>query len=550
MQKTLRERIQQIIEETVNQLFEVQLPIQLSPPRSEEHGDYATNIAFQLASKVKKAPSEIASRLAQSLKDKLAPISEVEVVRGFINLKIRLPILRELVQEVADRHGQDYGENSIGNGRKVLVEFVSANPTGPLNVVSARAATVGDSIVRLMRKSGFQADSEYYVNDAGKQIEALGKSIAWRLGEIPEPPRDGYLGDYLIEIARQIKGENIHEADYGKRAAELIFQSQMETLRRFRANFDSIVKESEIRASGLVDKVFNELKEHGLVSRANELPPELSREYQDRESFVLRTDLFDSNEKPRVLIRSTGEPTYFMVDLAYHYTKFQRGYEWVIDLWGPDHHGYIPRMKAGLQGLGLLEKGHFDVLIVQQVNLIRDGKRVVMSKRKGEFFTMDQLMDEVGVDAARFFFLMRSANAHLDFDLDLARRLGTENPVYYVQYVHARIVSLMEHAESRGVTLSDADINMLNLPEERNLMRKILYFPDIVASAAQKLQPHLIPHYLLDLAAAYHNYYQKHRIVNPDNKPLSGARLYLSEAVRIVVHNGLELIGVSAPSRM
>ncbi len=550
MQKTLKERIKQIIERKVKEIYGQGVDVQLTPPRSEEYGDYATNLAFLLSKKLRKPPSEIASEFASALSEELRPIAEINVVSGFINLQIRMPILRELVYEIVHSHQSDYGESDVGGGRRVLVEFVSANPTGPLNVVSARAATVGDSLVRIMRKSGYNADAEYYVNDAGGQIRALGESVAWRLGERDEPPQDGYLGEYLIEIAKKLRDQGVSREDYGKAAAELILKSQLQSLERFGVKFDSVVRESEIRASGLVDEVFNRLKELGLVSKASDLPPQLASEYRDRNSLVLRTDLIDKNEKPRVLIRSNGEPTYFMVDLAYHYNKFQRGYEWVIDLWGPDHHGYIPRMRAGLKGLGLLENGRFDVMIVQQVNLIRDGKRVVMSKRKGEFFTMDQLIDAVGVDAARFFFLLRSANAHLDFDIDLARKLSSDNPVYYVQYVHARISSLMEHASEKGVSFDDAELEQLGLKEERTLMKKLLYFPDVVSNSARRMEPHLIPHYLLDLAGEFHNYYQKHRIVDTENKALSGARLLLAEAVRTVVHNGLGLIGVSAPSRM
>ncbi len=550
MQKTLKERIKQIIERKVKEIYGQDVDVQLTPPRSEEYGDYATNLAFLLSKKLRKPPSEIASEFASALSEELRPIAEINVVSGFINLQIRMPILRELVYEIVHSHQSDYGESDVGGGRRVLVEFVSANPTGPLNVVSARAATVGDSLVRIMRKSGYNADAEYYVNDAGGQIRALGESVAWRLGERDEPPQDGYLGEYLIEIAKKLRDQGVSREDYGKAAAELILKSQLQSLERFGVKFDSVVRESEIRESGLVDEVFNRLKELGLVSKASDLPPQLASEYRDRDSLVLRTDLIDKNEKPRVLIRSNGEPTYFMVDLAYHYNKFQRGYEWVIDLWGPDHHGYIPRMRAGLKGLGLLENGRFDVMIVQQVNLIRDGKRVVMSKRKGEVFTMDQLIDAVGVDAARFFFLLRSANAHLDFDIDLARKLSSDNPVYYVQYVHARISSLMEHASEKGVSFDDAELEQLGLKEERTLMKKLLYFPDVVSNSARRMEPHLIPHYLLDLAGEFHNYYQKHRIVDTENKALSGARLLLAEAVRTVVHNGLELIGVSAPSRM
>ncbi len=547
--KTLRRRLEEIVEKVVADLYGLDLKVRFSPPRDPKFGDYATNVAFQLASSLKQNPSAIAEELASELREPLAPIAELETVGGFVNLRIRQPVLRKIVFDIVHRHGDDYGMNETGDGQRVLVEFVSANPTGPLNVANARAAAVGDSIVRIMNFSGYVAHSEYLVNDAGGQIRALGESVAWRLGERETPPQDGYLGDYLVEIARKIKESGAKRDEYGFKAADLIFQMQLTTLERFRVKYDSIVREREVRKSGLIDKVLKILDEKGVLSKVRDLPQDLRSEFKDIDALVLRADFFDPSEKPRVLLRSNGEPTYFLIDLAYHLGKFERGYQWVINLWGPDHHGYIPRMRAGLEAMGLLENGKFDVLIVQQVNLIRNGERVRMSKRRGEFFTMDELIDEVGVDAARFFFLMRSANAHLDFDLDLAKKLGSENPVFYVQYAHARVVSLHEHAEKEGVKIEQADLNKLDLPEERELMRQILYFPDVVGNAAKRLEPHNIPHYLLALASEFHNYYQKHRILTED-KGQAAARLTLSEAIRVVVKNGLRLIGVSAPEHM
>ena len=531
MWKRPKEEIKEFLERKAREKFG-EVPGFFVRETDEKFGDYATNIALVLAKKLRKSPGEIWEALSHDLEKWGGELyfSELNFVSGFINFRLRDEVLHSFLNEAAFRP-DDFHRLGIGKGIRVNVEFVSANPTGSLNVANARAAAVGDSLVRILRAAGYRADSEYYVNDAGGQIRALGGSILWRLGKREEPPQDGYLGDYLVEIARRL-GEAEDELEAGSKAADMILESQMETLRRFRVSFDAVTRESSIRESPLVEEVKEKLEPHVYTSEG---------------ALYFRSSQF-GDEKDRVLVRNNGEPTYYFFDLVYHYDKFKRGYEYMIDLLGPDHHGHIARMKAGLEAMGI-GGDRLEVLIVQQVNLVRGGERVVMSKRKGEFFTMDQLLDEVGVDAARFFFLLRSVSSHLDFDLDLARTLGRENPVYYVQYLHARTRSLLEFASSRGLSPEGADPSKLELPEERTILRKMLFFQDLIEEIARNRSPHLMPHYLLELASLYHNYYQKVRIVTEDER-LSKARLLLSLGVGNVVKKGLELIGVEAPERM
>ena len=531
MWKRPKEEIKGFLEEEAKKKFG-EVPEFFVRETDEKFGDYATNIALILARKLRKSPAEIWEVLGPELREWGQDVyfSELNFVSGFINFRFRDEVLHSFLREAAFSP-DDFHRLEIGKGVRVNVEFVSANPTGPLNVANARAAAVGDSLVRILRAAGYRADSEYYVNDAGGQIKALGGSILWRLGKREEPPPDGYLGDYLVEIARRL-GDVEEEMEAGRRAADVILKSQMETLKRFRVSFDAVTRESSIRSSPLVGEVKKRLEPHTYMSEG---------------ALYFRSSRF-GDEKDRVLVRSNGEPTYYFFDLVYHFDKYRRGYEYMIDLLGPDHHGHIARMKAGLEAMGI-GGDRLEVLIVQQVNLVRSGERVVMSKRKGEFFTMDQLLDEVGIDAARFFFLLRSVSSHLDFDLDLARTLGRENPVYYVQYLHARTRSLLEFASSRGLSPEGADPSKLKLPEERTILRKMLFFQDLIEEIARNRSPHLMPHYLLELASLYHNYYQKVRIVTEDEE-VSRARLLLSLGVGNVVKKGLELIGVEAPERM
>lgn len=529
---SLKRRIEHILSEVVEKIYGIEVPIFLEEPKEEIFGDYSSEVSFFLSREIKKPPASIAEEISKELIGPLRPIiSSVDVVGGYLNFRLRDSALQEYVHALAQN--PEYATSvDACIGEKINVEYVSANPTGPLHVAQARAAAVGDTLVRLLRKTGCDVTAEYYVNDAGTQIENLKNSVMWRMGRLSLPPKDGYLGDYLVAISKKAKEFKIKDEDLGDFAAKLLFESQLESLRKFRVKFDEISKETWIRHSGFLDKVKERLSPYLYVSQ---------------NATYFRTTFF-GDDKDRVLVRSNGEPTYFFVDLAYHLYKMDRGFSRIINLWGPDHHGYVPRMKAGMEALGF-SKDKFSVLIVQQVTLKRGKEKVSMSKRRGTFYSMDDLIDEVGVDAARFFFLLRSSDSPLDFDLKLAKTLGIENPVYYVQYVHARVKNLLLFARERGLNEDAGDPSLLDLKEERALMRKLLYWPDILERAALRLEPHRLPHKLLALSRHFHTYYQAVRVVS-DDKEMSQARLLLAKAVGNVVKEGLTLLGVEAPEKM
>ncbi|MEO0249648.1 MAG: arginine--tRNA ligase, partial [candidate division WOR-3 bacterium] len=476
--------------------------VRLEEPRSEEFGDYTTNLAFRLAKTEGKRPDEKAGEIAVFLEGH-PDVARCEVAKGFVNIWMREDALYRAAKElIAD--STRYVSSDIGRGRRILYEFVSANPTGPLNVVSARAAAVGDCLVRVAKRCGFRAEAEFYANDAGGQIEALGESIAWRLGEKEEAPPDGYLGDYLVPVAEELRKRGVSAENYGTEAAGIFLERNMETLARFRTRFDRVVRESEIRGSGYGDELMRLLGEKTIK----------------KEGAVFLPGEHIGDEKDRVLIRSNGEPTYLFWDMAYHLHKNARGYDEMVNLLGPDHQTEAPTLIAGLSLVGVR---NIRVKIIQQVHLVRGGQRVKMSKRKGEFYSMDELMEEVGTDAARFFLLMRSSSQPLEFDLDLAKTLAAENPVYYVQYLHARCCSLEDFGREQGIAPDPQKLGLLSEPEERGILRKLLYLPDIVESTCRAEEPHLLPHYLLSLAGLFHGYYQRHRIIT-DDRELSAAR--------------------------
>jgi arginyl-tRNA synthetase len=496
--------------------------VRLEEPRSEEFGDYTTNLAFRLARLERREPERIAEEIARFLEGH-PDVERCSVSGGFVNIWLNREALFRAARDIIAAPIV-YASPDAGRGRRVLYEFVSANPTGPLNVVSARAAAFGDCLVRVAKSCGLRAESEFYANDAGGQIRALGESIAWRLGKRSEPPQDGYLGDYLIPVAEDIGRRGVPEKDYGAEAAKIFLEKQMETLARFRVRFDRVVRESEIRASGYGERLMRLLE--GKI--------------EERDGAIYLSD------SDRVLVRSNGEPTYLFWDMAYHLHKTERGYDEMVNLLGPDHQTEAQTLISAMREIGVR---NIRVKIIQQVHLVRGGQKVKMSKRKGEFYTMDELIDEVGVDAARFFLLMRSSSQPLEFDLDLAKTLASDNPVYYVQYLHARCCSLEGFANAQGVQPDPERFGLLTEPEERSLLRKLLYFPDIIESVSKTEEPHIIPHYLLSLARLFHGYYQRHRIITED-RALSGARLALASAVKTVIREGLSLMGVSAPERM
>lgn len=525
--------------------------IALEKPRVASHGDLATNIAMIFAPQVKKSPREIAQDIVARLDFDPNLISECEVAGpGFINFRLGKDWLYRSLLEIVEL-GDVYGRQDLGKGQRVQVEFVSANPTGPLNVVGARAAAIGDALSNVLSTVGYQVEREYWLNDAGNQIRLLAESIDARyhqlLGiEVPFP-EEGYYGEYIVDIARGIiasEGQKYLDLPLEQRlkqfreiALKSIIEDQQKVLERFGVRFDLWFSEQKLHQSGALRETLDLLSEKGYV-------------YQQDQALWFKSTLF-GDEKDRVLVTRDGQPTYFLADIAYHQDKFQRGFDRVIDLWGPDHHGHIVRMQAAMKALGYPED-FLEVKIVQQVNLLQEGEKVKMSKRAGRLVSMEELMDEVGVDVARFFFLMRRMNSHLDFDLNLAREQSEENPVYYAQYAHARVCSLIRYAQERGFLLphpSEVDPSLLNSEEEIELIKALVSFPEVVERCALDLEPHPLTFYLQEISGFFHRFYHRHRIVT-DDPELMAARLILSQATRIVLHNALSIIGISSPERM
>lgn len=521
----------------------------LERPKMEAHGDFATNIALQLASMAKKNPRQIAQELANNLQFESGVIDKIEIAGpGFINFYLGWEYYRQALKDII-RAGESFGRSDWGNGIKIQIEFVSANPTGPLNVVSARAAAIGDVMVNLYQSVGFAAEREYYINDAGRQVRLLGESVSSRymaLFERDEPfPEEGYHGEYIKDLAREIAAETgdrfvALNADERNRqlshiALEKMLQLQKKSMEEYRVFFQTWFPESRLR----------DQKEHLDVLQAFE---QKGFSYHHEGAIWFRSSQF-GDEKDRVLVTSDGEPTYFLVDIAYHRNKYQRGYEKLYDIWGPDHHGYIPRMKAALQALGY-PNDSFAVEIVQQVNLLRGGEVVKMSKRAGRIIEMQEVIEEVGVDAARFFFVNRKCSSHMDFDIDLAKKQSDENPVYYVQYAYARIFNITKFAAEQGIACDEnANVSLLNKDEEKQLIQKLLLYPDVISKSAQFWEPHRLTNYLQELAATFHRFYHFHRVVTED-LPLSQARLLLLKATQIVFANALKILGITAPERM
>jgi arginyl-tRNA synthetase len=544
--------------------------VEFAIPRDAAHGDWTTNIAMVLARELKQPPRKLAEQLAAAFPADPSLFERVDVAgAGFVNFTYAEPFLRALPRTVTGA-GDAFGTSDLARGERVLVEYVSANPTGPLNVVSARAAAVGATLVRLLRAAGHAAEGEFYVNDAGTQVDLLGASLAARFAQrigLERPlPEGGYQGGYLADLAATLPEAEarvaLDAADgpswFRDQALDRMLAWQKKDLHTYGAEFARWFRESALHASGAVAETLAELDARGMTYRAT--APEVDHTggvRKDRahdaeepvesgEATYLRTTRF-GDDVDRVIVRSTGAPTYLLPDVAYHRDKRSRGFRHAIDLWGPDHHGYVPRMKAALQALGV-EEDFLDVIIVQQVNLMAGGQPVKMSKRAGEFITLRDLIDDVGADPARFFFLMRSTSSHLDFDMDLARSQSDENPAYYVQYAHARIASVLRFAREQGHLAAPAD-RAYDAPEEQQLLRKIAAFPEVVRGAAAAREPHRIPTYLVELSGTFHRFYHACRVVG-DDAALTRARLQLCEAARVVVRTGLDLMGVSAPERM
>jgi arginyl-tRNA synthetase len=526
--------------------------VEVEVPRDPEHGDWATAVALTLAKSARRPPREVAETLARTIEIDPGVLDALTLAGpGFINFRLSqawlLGVLRRALSDPAG-----FGCSDAGRDERILVEYVSANPTGPLNIVNARAASYGDSLIRIMSAAGYRAEGEFYSNDWGLQAELFGASVRTRYCEaagLPAPtiPEEGYAGAYVSELAQaldagQTRGwlalpELEQRRAFGAWAVGRMLERQQRDLDRFGVHMHHWHRESDLHRSGRVGAVLKELEGRSCV--------------EDREGARWFPSTRFGDQEDRVLVRSNGEPTYFLADTAYHEEKFRRGYDRLIDLWGPDHHGHIQRMKGAIQALGH-DPGRFEVIIIQWVKLLRAGEVVKMSKRAGEFVTLQELVDEVGVDAARFFFLLRRAESPLDFDLELAVRRSEDNPVYYVQYAHARIAHVLDYARQQGVPDPDpesAPLDLLAEPEADRVLRALAAFPSLVAGAARHREPHRIPVYLKDLAAKFHSFYHHHRVVTPD-APRTAARLLLTRAAGIVVRRGLSLLGVSAPEAM
>ncbi|MFE4714600.1 MULTISPECIES: arginine--tRNA ligase [unclassified Paenibacillus] len=525
--------------------------IVLEVPRDKEHGDLATNAAMQLTKIAKRNPRQIAEAILEHLDKSGASIEKAEIAGpGFINFTLSKHYLYDVITQVAAQ-GDNYGRIDLGQGQKVEVEFVSANPTGSLHLGHARGAAVGDALCNVLDYAGYQVTREYYINDAGNQVANLCKSIETRylqeLGQPAEMPEDGYHGEDIKGFAKELvaeKGDSLLELTPGDRAAFFRtygLNKELDKIKRdlgrFRVPFDIWFSETSLYENGAVLRSLDDLRERGEV-------------YEEEGATWLQTTKY-GDDKDRVLIKNDGTYTYLTPDIAYHNDKYGRGYDKMINIWGADHHGYIPRMKAAMSALGN-DPGKLVVLIAQMVSLFQNGEKVKMSKRTGKAVTMEDLMEEVGIDAIRYFFTMRSMDSHLDFDMDLAISTSNENPVFYVQYAHARICSIFRQAEEQGIALPDyaeLDFSKLSAPHEYDLLRKIGELPAEIASAADAYAPHRLVRYVYDLAALFHSYYKAERVITEDSAQTL-ARLALLGATRTTIANVLRLLAVSAPDRM
>jgi arginyl-tRNA synthetase len=537
--------------------------IPFSPTKTPEHGDIATPIALGLAKQARMAPRDIAEKIRAHINlDDHPTIHKIDIAgAGFINIYLSNEWLYDTLLTIAATQSR-YGTCDKGTGKHLQIEFVSANPTGPLNIVSGRAAAVGDTLVNLLNAIGYKAIREYYVNDAGGQVERLGESIDVRyrqaLGEDDlEIPEGGYQGEYLREFAEtiaEVEGDTCLQLETDERVAHFrdkgithILAQQKAALERFGVDFDVWSSEKAIRDSGKSEEIIQLFREKEYLYEA------------DGATWFRMTDFGD--DKDCVVIRSNGEYTYFVPDAAYHRDKFDRGFTTVIDLLGPDHQGHITHLKNFVKALGMPD-AWLEISIIQRVNLVdAEGKRLDMSKRRGQFFTLDALIDELAetvgeqfaVDVARYFFLMRANNTHLDFNIELAITHASENPVFYIQYAHARCCSIFEQGNEQGIApkpIEVVSLKRLTEPIEHELIRKLAEFPSVVLLSAEAREAHRIPHYLHDLAGIFHPYYNQHRVLDPSDMEKTYARLILIQSVQTVLKNGLTLLGISAPTSM
>jgi len=554
MKSHLRDLLAQAIEKTAKggELNTTDLPpLLLEPPKQKEFGDLATNVALIWAKQQRKSPRAIAEAILKNLEDPEGILAHMEIAGpGFLNFSFSSKFCYRRLKEIENEKALGL---ELGRGEKVQVEFASVNPTGPLHVGHGRVAVIGDVLARLLEAVGYNVEREYYVNDAGRQMEKLGLSLYLRYrelyGEKTDFPEEGYRGDYVKELAAGINQR------WGKRflseeretavdflscyGGETLLTGIRADLEKFGITFDSYVSEKGLRERGEVEKTIELLRSRGLI-------------YSEEGAQWFKATAY-GDEKDRTVVKSDGELTYFASDIAYHRNKYERGYKKLVNIWGADHHGYVPRLKAAIRALGY-DPDLLQVVLVQMVHLTRGGEPVRMGKRMGEFVSLREVLEEVGRDAARFFFLMRRSDSHLDFDLELAKKESSENPVFYVQYAHARIASIFEQARQGGLrvedlTLRDVEIERLVLAEETDLIKRIVQFPEVVEESVKELEPHRVIFYLLELAGDFHRYYNRFRVIS-DDLALTRARLLLVRNVQKIIRKGLLLLGIQAPSKM
>lgn len=525
----------------------------IEKPANKANGDYSTNVALAGAKAFKKAPRMIAEAISNCLELDGTVFEKVEIAGpGFMNFYLSQKFYTDVLKDIF-ACASDYGKSDFGQGKRVLVEFVSANPTGPMHIGNARGGAIGDCLASVLDWAGYSVNREFYVNDAGNQIEKFATSLEVRylqhFDASVELPEDAYHGQDIVDHAENfIKeyGDKFVNAESKKRRKALVdyalpknIEGLERDLGRYRITYDKWFRESTLHNDGSVQKVIDALKEKGVT-------------YEQDGALWFKASEF-GNDKDIVLVRANGLPTYIVPDIAYHYNKLvTRGYDKAIDVLGADHHGYVPRMKAALTALGL-DATRLDCVIMQMVRLVRDGETIKLSKRSGKAITLNTLIDEVPLDAARFFFNLREPNSHFDFDLELAAKQSSENPVYYVQYAHARICSIIKKAEAQGISLrtpTDEELNLLSSEEERDLIRHLSALTDEIIASAKAYDPAKITHYVVELATLFHKFYNAQRVMLDDNEPLMQARLYLCKAVKDTIHNILTMLKITTPNAM
>ena len=565
-----KEKFREILREGALRFSAEEIPLSIERPANPEHGDYASNIALQLSKRLRRNPRQIAEEIAKASAPALSATGLFEPLTvagaGFLNIRVKPEAKLEVIRQVLEQ-GKDYGRAETEKEESIQIEFVSANPTGPLHVGHGRGAAYGDSLAKLLEFAGARVTREFYVNDAGRQMDILALSV-WlrylqmRNRDVPFP-EEGYRGDYVRDIAARLDDENLERKadfsgvlsdadaeidrliDLAKRtlgdgwkrvhqfALDAMLADQRGDLAEFGVSFDHWLSEQALHDKGLIDKALKLLQARGHL-------------FEQGGALWFRSSAF-GDEKDRVVRRENGQYTYFASDIAYHLDKFERGFDRVIDVWGADHHGYVPRVKGALEAFGL-DPGKLEIALVQFAVLYRNGEKMAMGKRSGEFVTLRELREEVGNDAARFFYVLRKSDQHLDFDLDLAKSESSDNPVYYVQYAHARVCSVFAQIEGWDFP-KNLSLEPLKSDRELLLAQRLAEFPELILTAARERAPHSLAFYLRELAAEFHSYYNAERIL-VDDETLRTARLALSAAVRQTLANGLSLLGVSAPEKM